>query len=96
MTSEQGRLRASGISRGSGQKRSLAALDGLNLFLADVQSWLGPFLGIYLINKPGWNAASVGLILTLGGAAGLLVQTPVGALVDGRPASGRWWSPPRC
>jgi hypothetical protein len=33
--------------------RSLAALDGLNFFLADVQSGLGPFLGIYLLTKTG-------------------------------------------
>ena len=62
--------------------RSLAALDGLNFFLADVQSGLGPFLGIYLLTKPGWNAASIGLVMTIGGLAGLVVQTPAGALID--------------
>jgi hypothetical protein len=50
-------------------------LDGVNFFLADVQAGLGPFLGVYLINKPGWNAANIGLVLTLGGAVGL-VSTP--------------------
>jgi hypothetical protein len=38
---------------------------GVNFFLADVQSGLGPFLGVYLLTKPGWNAASIGLILTI-------------------------------
>jgi MFS family permease len=72
-----------GRSRGlSGRGRSLAALDGLNFFLADVQSGLGPFLGIYLLTTPGWNAASIGLVMTIGGVAGLVVQTPAGALID--------------
>jgi MFS family permease len=72
-----------GRSRGpSGPGRSLAALDGLNFFLADVQSGLGPFLGIYLLTTPGWNAASIGLVMTIGGVAGLVVQTPAGALID--------------
>jgi MFS family permease len=62
--------------------RSLVALNWVNFFLADVQSGLGPFLGVYLINRPGWNAATVGLELTLGPAMGLLLQTPVGALID--------------
>ncbi|MBV9142511.1 MAG: MFS transporter [Pseudonocardiales bacterium] len=73
----------SGRSRGlSGKGRSLAALDGLNFFLADVQSGLGPFLGIYLLTEPGWNAESIGAILTISGVASLVVQTPAGALID--------------
>ena len=60
----------------------MAALNGVNFFLADVQSGLGPFLGVYLINRPGWNSATVGLELTLGPAVGLLLQTPAGALID--------------
>jgi len=62
--------------------RSLAALDGLNFFLADVQSGLGPFLGIYLLTVPGWNPADIGLVLTIGGLVGLAVQTPIGGLID--------------
>ncbi|BBZ75982.1 MFS transporter [Mycolicibacterium anyangense] len=63
-------------------RRSLSALDWVNFFLADVQAGLGPFLGIYLINKEGWNPASIGLVLTLGGVVGLLLNTPAGALID--------------
>lgn len=62
--------------------RSLWALDGVNFFLADVQAGLGPFLGVYLINKETWNPANIGLILTLGGAVGLLLNAPAGALID--------------
>lgn len=63
-------------------KHSLWALDGVNFFLADVQAGLGPFLGVYLINKETWNPANIGLILTLGGAVGLLLNAPAGALID--------------
>jgi len=53
----------------------------LNFFLADVQTGVGPFLAIYLAGYM-WNEESVGLALTVGGIAGILTQTPAGALVD--------------
>ncbi|WP_062210259.1 MFS transporter [Aureimonas sp. AU12] len=57
-------------------------LDALNFFLADVRDGLGPYLAIYLISQQNWDEASIGLVLTIGGIAGLLAQTPAGALVD--------------
>jgi MFS family permease len=60
---------------------SLRGLDWLNFFLADVQTGVGPFLAIYLAGY-GWNEERVGLALTAGGIAGILAQTPAGALVD--------------
>ena len=60
---------------------SLRGLDWLNFFLADVQTGVGPFLAIYLAGY-GWNEQRVGLALTVGGIAGILAQTPAGALVD--------------
>ncbi len=62
-------MRLDQIQRGSAEDdrgggslpRSLHALDGLNFFLADVQSGLGPFLGIYLLTVPGWNPDGIGL-----------------------------------
>jgi predicted MFS family arabinose efflux permease len=59
----------------------LVGLDWLNFFLADVQTGVGPFLAIYLAGK-GWNEQSVGMALTVGGLAGIVTQTPMGALVD--------------
>jgi MFS family permease len=53
----------------------------LNFFLADVQTGVGPFLAIYLAGY-GWNEQRVGIALTVGGIAGILTQTPAGALVD--------------
>ena len=66
--------------------RSLRGLDALNFFLADVRDGLGPYLAIYLIAvrgpAQGWNEATTGLVMTVAGLAGLVVQTPAGALVD--------------
>jgi MFS family permease len=61
--------------------RSLKSLDWLNFFLADVQTGVGPFLAIYLAGY-AWDEERVGLALTVGGVAGILAQTPAGALVD--------------
>ena len=61
--------------------RTLRGLDWLNFFLADVQTGVGPFLAIYLAGY-GWNEQRVGIALTIGGIAGIVAQTPAGALVD--------------
>ncbi len=62
-------------------RRSLRAVEGLNFFLADVQTGLGPFLAAYLASS-GWNPARVGFALTFGGLATVALQTPAGAVVD--------------
>ena len=62
-------------------KPTLRGLDWLNFFLADVQTGVGPFLAIYL-SKYGWNEQLVGTALSVGGIAGIVAQTPAGALVD--------------
>jgi len=65
----------------SPSQRTLRGLDWLNFLLADVQTGVGPFLAIYLAGYQ-WNEERVGLVLTVGGIAGILTQTPAGALVD--------------
>lgn len=62
-------------------KDTLRGLDWLNFFLADVQSGVGPFLAIYLAAQ-GWNEQTIGIVLTGGGIAGIIAQTPAGALAD--------------
>ncbi len=62
-------------------KQTLRGLDWLNFLLADVQTGVGPFLAIYLAGK-GWDEQRVGIALTVGGIAGILTQTPAGAVVD--------------
>jgi MFS family permease len=61
--------------------RSLRGLDGLNFFLADVQTGVGPFVAIVLASQ-GLGARAIGIALTFGGLAGVLSQIPVGAWVD--------------
>jgi predicted MFS family arabinose efflux permease len=65
----------------SPSRGTLRGLDWLNFLLADVQTGVGPFVAIYLAGYH-WNEESVGLALTVGGIAGILTQTPAGALVD--------------
>jgi len=68
-------------ARSSASRQSLQGLDWLNFFLADVQSGVGPFLAIYLAGS-GWNEQTIGIALTGGGLAGIIAQTPAGALAD--------------
>jgi MFS family permease len=68
-------------SRSGPAKRDLRGLDWLNFFLADVQSGVGPFLAIYLA-ATGWNEQTIGIVLTGGGIAAIIAQTPAGALAD--------------
>ena len=58
------------------------ALDLLAFSLADVRDGLGPYLSIYLLLTHHWDQASIGLVMAVGGIAGVAAQTPVGALVD--------------
>jgi MFS family permease len=60
---------------------SIAALNALNFFLADVRDGLGPFLGVFLQAK-GWSPADIGFVMTLGGLAAMMATAPLGALVD--------------
>jgi MFS family permease len=60
---------------------SLFALNALNFFMADVQGGLGPFLGVFLQARH-WSPAAIGIVMTIGGIAGMAVTAPAGALVD--------------
>jgi MFS family permease len=60
---------------------SIGALNALNFFMADVRDGLGPFLGVFLQGK-GWSPAEIGVVMTIGGLAGMLATAPLGALVD--------------
>ncbi len=62
-------------------KRSLVALCALNFFIADVRDGLGPFLGVFLQSN-SWTPAEIGIVMTVGGLAGMIATTPFGILVD--------------
>ncbi|KQT64326.1 MULTISPECIES: MFS transporter [unclassified Aureimonas] len=75
------RTPANSVPRG----RSVKALSAVNFFLADVRDGLGPFLGIFLIGQ-GWGTDTIGYVMTIGGIAGMLATTPLGALADASKA----------
>jgi MFS family permease len=58
------------------------ALDALNFFLADVRDGLGPYLAIYLLTEQQWDEASIGAVMSIAALAGIVAQTPAGALID--------------
>jgi MFS family permease len=63
-------------------RRANYALDAANFFLADVRDALGPDLAIYLLTERAWDEASIGVVMSIATLAGILAQTPAGALVD--------------
>lgn len=58
------------------------ALDSANFFLADVRDGLGPYLAVYLLTEQHWDEARIGLVMSISTVAGIVAQTPAGALVD--------------
>lgn len=58
------------------------SLDALNFFLADVRQGLGPYLAIFLLTERQWPEDQIGFVMSVAGVAGLLAQTPAGALTD--------------
>lgn len=63
-------------------KKSLRALDYLNLFLADVRDGVGPYLAIYLKASHNWNPANIGIAMSASTIATVIAQTPAGVLID--------------
>jgi MFS family permease len=69
-----------------GSARANYALDAANFFLADVRDALGPYLAVYLLTERQWDEASIGFVMSIATVAGLMAQTPAGALVDATKA----------
>jgi hypothetical protein len=57
--------------------QSRRGLDWMNFFIADVQTGFGSFVAFYLA-KLGWSPTHIGLVLSVGGVAGMLSQIPGG------------------
>jgi MFS family permease len=58
------------------------SLDAVNFLLADVRDGLGPYLAIYLLTEQKWDEASIGAVMSVAALAGIVAQTPAGALID--------------
>jgi MFS family permease len=67
---------------GADEDRVKRPLDALNFFLADVRDGLGPYLAIYLLTVQKWDEASIGVVMSVAALAGIIAQTPAGALID--------------
>lgn len=67
---------------------SLAGLDWLNFFIANVQTGFGPFISVYLTSH-AWPQTNIGLVLTISGIVSLVGQIPGGVMVDAM-RSKRW------
>ena len=70
----------------AGKDKAQRPLDALNFFLADVRDGLGPYLAIYLLTVERWNEAEIGVVMSVAGIAGIVAQTPAGALIDSSKA----------
>src|SRR5258708_3701311 len=75
-------------ARSSKQIR-LWPLLALNFFMADMQSGIGPFVGVFLQSQ-GWASGLIGTALTLGNAAGMLITTPIGGFIDATNYKRAW------
>jgi MFS family permease len=61
----------------------------VNFFMADMQSGIGPFVGVFLLER-GWASGMIGTALAIGNIAGLLVATPIGGFIDASPHKRAW------
>jgi MFS family permease len=62
---------------------------GVNFFMADMQSGIGPFVGVFLLER-GWAAGMIGTAMAIGNIAGMLITTPVGGLIDASRFKRAW------
>src|SRR6201984_2747461 len=67
--------------RASKSATRLWPLLALNFFMADMQSGIGPFLSVFLLEH-GWTSGLIGTALTIGNVAGMLITTPIGGFID--------------
>lgn len=63
-------------------KRSLVALDWVNVFIGDVLGGLGPYLAAFLRTTRQWDQGSIGTALSAMSIATIVFQAPSGALID--------------
>ena len=62
---------------------------GLNFFMADMQSGIGPFIGVFL-QAHGWTSGLIGTAMTFGNVAGMAVTTPIGGFIDASNHKRAW------
>jgi MFS family permease len=70
-----------GRSSSDATRRSGRGLDGVNFFIAAVQTGFGAFVTVYLV-KNLWSPEAIGFALTVATMSSLLSQIPAGAVLD--------------
>lgn len=76
-------------------RRAVAALPdlwpllALNFFMADMQSGIAPYLGVFL-QRHGWATGMIGTALTIGTIAGVLITVPFGGIIDATRRKRLW------
>ncbi|WP_315799331.1 hypothetical protein [Bradyrhizobium sp. SZCCHNR3078] len=61
----------------------------VNFFMADMQSGIGPFLGVFLVER-GWTSGVIGTAMSIGNVAGMLITTPIGGFIDASHHKRAW------
>lgn len=69
------------LAKSSSAPARLWPLLAVNFFMADMQSGIGPFVGVFL-QLHGWTSGLIGTALTIGNVAGMLITTPIGGCID--------------
>ena len=67
----------------------LRSLLAVNFFMADMQSGIGPFVGVFLLER-GWASGMIGTAMAIGNIAGMLITTPVGGFIDASRHKRSW------
>jgi predicted MFS family arabinose efflux permease len=75
--------------QGKGGSARLWPLLAVNFFMADMQSGIGPFLGVFLLER-GWASGMIGTAMAIGNIAGMLITTPVGGFIDASRHKRAW------
>jgi len=57
--------------------------------MADMQSGIGPFVGVFLQER-GWASGLIGTAMTIGNVAGMLITTPIGGFIDASRNKRMW------
>jgi predicted MFS family arabinose efflux permease len=57
--------------------------------MADMQSGIGPFVGVFLLER-GWASGMIGTAMAIGNVAGMLITTPVGGFIDASRHKRAW------
>ncbi|MCA1454073.1 MFS transporter [Bradyrhizobium sp. BRP22] len=82
-------MRVSKKNERSDKAARLWPLLALNFFMADMQSGIGPFVGVFL-QAHGWASGWIGTVMTIGNVAGMLITTPIGGLIDASRRKRAW------